>query len=111
MDHQPNTPVETREQEMQRIDQFKQAACAGAEELTGLTFDWKTGMCTTPGEVKMQGELKERWESLCNQMGEASAARDAQKVQELWGEMGKFLREAAQQGETGTTDACAKPDA
>jgi hypothetical protein len=61
MDDQPNTPIETAEQEMQRLAQFKQAACARFKEITGLTFDPETGECTTPGEFKMEGELKERW--------------------------------------------------
>jgi hypothetical protein len=108
MDDQPNTPIETAEQEMRRLAQFKQAAFARFEEITGLTFARETGHCTTPGEFNMEGELKIRWESLCNQMGEA---RDAQIIEQLWREMGKFMREAIQQGETGPTDACAKPDA
>jgi hypothetical protein len=107
MDDQPNASIETDEQE-QRIKQFKQESVARFEELTGLTFDPETGECTTPGEVKMEGELKERWAALCTQIGEE---RDAQKVAQLWREAGKFMREAVQQGETGTTDACAKPDA
>jgi hypothetical protein len=98
------TPIETAEQEMRRLAQFKQKAVAHFAALTGLTFDPETGECTTPGEFEMEGELKTRWESLCNQMSEASEARDAQKVEELWREMGKFLREAAQQGGPGTTD-------
>lgn len=105
MDDQPNTPIETAEQEMQRLAQFKQAACARFEEITGLTFDPETGECTTPGEFKMEGELKERWAALCAQLGEA---RDAQKVEQLWREVGKFFREAIQQGKTGTTERIAE---
>jgi hypothetical protein len=108
MDDQPNTPIETAEQEMQRLAQFKQEAFARFEEITGLTFDRETGHCTTLGTVNMEGELKIRWAALCKQLGEE---RDAQKVEQLWREMGKFMREAVQQGEPGTTDACAKPDA
>jgi hypothetical protein len=108
MDDQPNTPIETAEQEMQRLAQFKQAAFARFEDITGLTFDRETVECTTPREVNMEGELKERWAALCTQLGEE---RDAQKVEQLWREMGKFMRAAVQQGETGTTEACAKPDA
>ena len=101
MDDPPNTPIETAEQEATRLAQFKHDVFARFEEITGLTFDRETGHCTTPGEVNMEGELKVRWEALCTQMG---AAHDAQKVEELWRQMGKFLREAVQQGETGTTD-------
>jgi hypothetical protein len=105
MDDQPDIPIETREQEMQRIKQFKQAACARFEEITGLTFDAETGECTTPGEVNMEGELKERWAALCAQLGQE---RDAQKIEQLWREMGKFMREAIQQGKTGTTERIAE---
>ncbi len=49
----------------------------------------------------MEGELKVRWAALCAQLGEA---HDAQKIEQLWREAGKFMREAIQQGETGTTD-------
>jgi hypothetical protein len=108
MDDQPNTPIETAEQEMQRLAQFKQQAFARLEEIMGLTFDRETGDCTTPGEVKMDDEQKVRWAALVTQIGEE---RDAQKVEQLWREAGKFMREAVQQGETGTTDACARPDA
>jgi hypothetical protein len=101
MDDQPNTPIETAEQEMQRLAQFKQAAFARLEEIMGLTFDRETGNCTTPGTVKMEGELKGRWAALVTQIGEV---RDAQKGEELFREAGKILREAVQQGETGTTD-------
>jgi hypothetical protein len=93
-------PAELPEHEKQRIEQFMQAAAARFGELTGLTFDWKTGACTTPGEVKMDDEQKVRWEALHNQLG---AERDAQKVEQLWREMGKLMREAVQQG-TGATD-------
>ena len=96
MDDQPNIPIETAEQEAQRLAQFKQKAVAHFEALTGLTFDPETGECTTPGEFKMEGEVKERWATLCAQLGEA---RDAQKVEQLWREVGQFFREAVQQGE------------
>jgi hypothetical protein len=98
MDDQPKIDV-TAEEDAQRLAQFKQKAVAHFEALTGLTFDPETGDCTTPGEFEMEGENKVRWEALCNQMTEASAARDAQKVQELWAEMGKFFRGAIQQAQ------------
>jgi hypothetical protein len=53
-------PIETAEQE-QRQAQVKQAAFARLEEIMGLSFDRETGQCTTPGEVRMEGELKERY--------------------------------------------------
>jgi hypothetical protein len=52
MDDQPNTPIETAEQEAQRLAQVKQAAFAHLEEIMGLTFDRETGNCTTPGQSK-----------------------------------------------------------
>jgi hypothetical protein len=109
-DQQPkpmlNTPIETEvtavdrsylppelpEHEKQRIEQLKQAACARFGELTGLTFDWRTGECTTPGTVNLEGELAEQWAALCARLGEE---RDAQKVEQLWRDAGKLMREAA----------------
>jgi hypothetical protein len=81
------------------VSRSSNSKVARFEEITGLTFDRETGNCTTPGEVKMEGELKVRWAALCAQLGEA---HDAQKIEQLWREAGKFMREAIQQ--TGTTD-------
>jgi hypothetical protein len=97
MDDRPmlNTPIETEtaEQEATRLAQFKQQVCARAEELTGLTFDSETGHCTTPGTVKMEGETKERWAAVCEQLG---AAKDPKQVEQLWRQAGQILREAIQ---------------
>ena len=105
MDDQPmlNTPIETEtaQQEATRIAQFKQQVCARAEELTGLSFDSETGHCTTPGNVVMEGELKERWTAVCKQLG---AAKDPKQLEQLWREAGRILREAIQPDETGTPD-------
>ena len=94
-------PIETAEQYKNRLAQFKQQAFGRFEEVTGLTFDRETGECTTPGTVRMEGELKVRWEALCTQLGEE---HDPQKIEQLWREGGKLMREAVQQGEAGTTD-------
>jgi hypothetical protein len=95
-------PIETAEQE-QRQAQVKQAAFARLEEIMGLSFDRETGQCTTPGEVRMEGELKERWAALVTQIGEC---RDAQKIEQLQREAGKILREAIQPeaGKTGPSE-------
>lgn len=106
MDDQPkpsNTPIEieTAQQEATRLAPFKQQAFAHFEQITGLTFDRETGDCTTPGTVRMEGETKERWAAVCEQLG---AARDPEQAEQLWREAGRILREAIQPDETGTPD-------
>jgi hypothetical protein len=93
--------AELPEQERERIEKFKQQTFAHFEELTGLTFDRDTGKCTTPGKVRMEGEFKERWTAVCEQM---SAEQDPQKGERLWREAGRVLREAVQPDETSTID-------
>jgi hypothetical protein len=78
--------------EQKRLEKFKQETFAHFEEITGLTFDRDTGKCTTSGTVRMEGELKEQWAALCEQMG---AEKDPQKGEQLLREAGRILREAA----------------
>jgi len=77
--------------EQERIEKFKQETFARFEELTGLTFDRETGKCTTPGKVRMEGETKEKWTAVCEQLG---AEKDLQKGEQLWRDAGRLLREA-----------------
>lgn len=42
------------------LEKFKQESFAPFERLTGLTFDRETSRCTTPGKIRMEGELKGR---------------------------------------------------
>jgi len=90
--------AELPEQERERIERFREKSLAHFEELTGLSFDRNTGKCVTPGKVKMEGEFKEKWTAVCEQLG---AEKDPQKGERLWREAGKVLREAVQPDETG----------
>ena len=83
--------------QMERIERFKEKLFAHFEELTGLAFDRETGKCVTPGKVKMEGEFKEKWTAVCEQLG---GQHDPQKTEQLWREAGKVLREAVQPDET-----------
>lgn len=95
------TLAEPPEKARARFEKVREQAFAHFEKLTGLSFDRETGKCTTPGTVKMEGELRRQWAALCTQMREVP---DAQKGEELLREVGKVLREAVQQGATGTID-------
>ncbi len=50
----------------------------------------------------MEGEFKERWTELCEQI---DAEHDAQKGEQLWLEAGRLLREAAGTPEVKPTSA------
>jgi hypothetical protein len=84
-----HTLAEPPEQERERIEKFKQESFAHFEQLTGLTFDRETGKCTTPGSVKMEGELRGRWAQMCTRLREE---RDPQKAEQLMKEAGALLR-------------------
>lgn len=79
--------------EQERLEKFKEKSFAHFEELTGLTFDRESGKCTTEGNICMEGETKERWTAVCEQL---TAEKDPKQVEQLWREAGKVLREAAQ---------------
>jgi hypothetical protein len=83
--------AELPEQERERIEKFKHGTFARIEELTGLTFDRDTGRCTTAGQIRMEGELAEKWAAVCEQLG---AEKDPQKAEQLFGEAGRLLRGA-----------------
>jgi len=87
--------------EQERIEKFKQETFGRIEGLTGLTFDRDTGRCTTAGQIRMEGELAEKWAALCEQLG---AEKDPQKAEQLFGEAGQFLRRAAEPPPTDPTD-------
>jgi tRNA A37 N6-isopentenylltransferase MiaA len=95
------TLAESPEHAEERVQKFKQEFIAHFSEMTGLSFS-ADGRCTTPGEVKMEGEVKERWTELCKQLGEN---QDPQKSRQLWQEAGKLLREATQTPEVKPTSA------
>lgn len=78
--------------EQERLAKFKEQSFARFEELTGLTFDRNTGKCTTEGDICMEGETKEGWAEICQQLG---AEKDPKRVEQLWREAGAFLRRAA----------------
>jgi hypothetical protein len=96
------TSLALPEAEKARLEQFKQETFARFEEITGLTFDRDTGKCTTPGKVRMEGEFKERWTALCDQL---SAEKDPDKTPQLFQEAGRLLREAAGTSEVKPTPA------
>jgi hypothetical protein len=83
--------AESPEAQQERLEKFREESFARIEELTGLTFDRETGKCTTQGTVKMEGELREKWAALSEQLG---APHDAQKGEEILRESGRLLREA-----------------
>lgn len=85
--------AEPTEEALERVKKIKQEAIAHFSELTGLSFD-ADGRCITPGEVKMEGELKERRTKLCGQFG---AEKDPDRLRQLLQEVGRVLR-----GETRT---------
>lgn len=84
--------AELPEQERERLAKFKEQSFARFEELTGLSFDRNTGKCTTDGNICMEGEVKEGWAQLCQQLG---TEKDPKQVEQLWREAGAFLRRAA----------------
>jgi hypothetical protein len=92
-----NTLAEVPAQDQERLERLKQESFAHFEQLTGLTFDRETGKCTTPGKVRMEGELRGRWAQLCTQL---RAERDPQKAEQLFGEAGGLLKGAAEQDGT-----------
>jgi hypothetical protein len=87
-----NKPAEFLEQEMERLEKWKQAAIARFSELTGLEFD-QDGKCITPGKVRMDGAFKQKWAQVVE---EFSAQKDPQKAEQLFGEAGRLLRGAAE---------------
>lgn len=84
------TLAESPEHAEERFEKFRQEFHERLSEMTGLSFD-ANGQCTTPGEVKMEGEVKERWAELCGQIG---TNQDPQKSRQLLQDAGKLLREA-----------------
>jgi hypothetical protein len=78
--------AESPEHPQERVEKFRQKFHARLSELTGLSFD-ANGQCTTPGAVRMEGEVKERWAELCKQIGEN---QDPQKSRQLWQEAGRL---------------------
>jgi hypothetical protein len=83
--------AESPEHAEQRVQKFKQEFIAHVTEMTGLSFD-ADGRCTTPEEVKMDGEIKECWAHLCQ---EFSGNQDPQQAEKLLREAGRILRGAA----------------
>jgi len=79
--------VESREHAQERFEKFKQEFIARFSEMTGLSFD-ANGRCTTPGKVKMEGEVKERWLELCTELG---ASQNPDETLQLWQEAGRLL--------------------
>ena len=84
------TLAESPEQAEERVQKLKQEFIARLSETAGLSFD-ANGRCTTPGEVRMDDQLKERWAELCKEFG---ANQDPQQARKLLQEAGRLLRGA-----------------
>jgi hypothetical protein len=87
-----NPAIENETQRKEQFERFKEESFARFEALTGFTFDRATGDCTTPGKVRMDGEIRERWMGLCTRFSEE---QDTAKAEEFLQEAGALLREAA----------------
>jgi hypothetical protein len=85
------TQYEPTGADQERLEKFREESFAHIEQITGLTFDRQTGKCTTPGKVRMEGELRGRWAQMCTRLREE---RDPQKAEQLIGEAGRLLRGA-----------------
>ena len=94
--------AESPEQQEQLNDQLKDAVFAQLEDLTGLSFDRETGECTTEGDICMEGDTKEGWAEICQQLG---TEKDPKRVEQLWREAGALLRGAAVTPEVKPTDS------
>jgi hypothetical protein len=88
-----NTVYAPTRVDQERLEKFREESFAHIEQVTGLTFDRETGKCTTPGKIRMEGELRGRWAQMCTRLREE---RDPQKAEQLFGEAARLLREAAE---------------
>jgi hypothetical protein len=86
-----NTVYAPTKADQERLEKFREESFAHIEQITGLTFDRETGKCTTPGQIRMEGELRGRWAQMCTRLREE---RDPQKAEQLFGEAGRLLRGA-----------------
>jgi hypothetical protein len=83
--------AESPEEQEQLNEQFLKAAFAQLGQITGLTFDWETGECTTPGNVVMEGETQEKWKQLVTEFANPG---DSERAEQVLRDTGSLLRSA-----------------
>jgi hypothetical protein len=83
--------AEPPEEALERVQKFKQDVIARFSEMTGLVFD-ADGRCISPGKIRMDEQIKERWAELCQ---EFRGSQDPQQAEKLLREAGRIFRGAA----------------